>query len=518
MWQINSSDIFDLRTPGGDRFTEFVDALIRAEAYIMSVPQAEIATNLRTNLGDGGVDTEVRQAIPHSKTGWNSVPTCWQYKATQFAGIKLSDLKKEIKKSYSQELIKKGFGYRFCIADDLTPQKKRDWENSLNNEVKKLNTSAPDARVVTASDLAVWANEFPAIVVRFFKTALKKCITLRDWGKEILALTPKSVEIKEWALVKQQLIDHASFGSHSNSVIQLIQGESGVGKTRLVYESLSGLECAQSLVLYTVDDAALEIIHSLIRDQSAKVILVADECLPETQLQLKRHLNRIRDRVRVICIDNSGDDDLSKESWLTRMSKADVDQICKQNFPEIHPKRRRIYVNLSGGFVKLAADLCNQDSQIVEQGNLDSIARDLRNYLKIRLNNDSEKLRVMEAIALFSKVGYREDVEEEFNSLCELLKLERNDTLEKAWQLKKVPGFISFAGRFIYITPEIIAEIAFEGAWERWVAYNPSEFLSKIPLELLESFLKRVSRSGSQEVQPDCRRLFSILVCRNSTD
>ncbi|MEM9272689.1 MAG: hypothetical protein AAGA80_06960 [Cyanobacteria bacterium P01_F01_bin.143] len=124
MWTINSYNIFALRTPGGDRFTEFVDALIRAEAYVQGVPLSEISTNLRTNLGDGGVDTEVKQDMLHDNTGWFNVPTCWQYKATTFAGIYSSNLIKEINKSYSTELIKKGYGYRFCICDDLTPEKK----------------------------------------------------------------------------------------------------------------------------------------------------------------------------------------------------------------------------------------------------------------------------------------------------------------------------------------------------------------------------------------------------------
>ena len=139
MWTINSLDIFRLRTPGGDRFTEFVDALIRAEAYIGSVPLSEISTNLRTNLSDAGVDTEVRQAMPNSQTGWMSVPTCWQYKATEFKGIKPSHLREEVNKSYSKELIQKGYGYRFCLCDDLTPTKKSEWENILDDEIKKLN-------------------------------------------------------------------------------------------------------------------------------------------------------------------------------------------------------------------------------------------------------------------------------------------------------------------------------------------------------------------------------------------
>ncbi|NES74292.1 MAG: hypothetical protein F6K24_58435 [Okeania sp. SIO2D1] len=95
MWTINSFNVFPLRTPGGDRFTEFVDSLIKAEVYLQGITISEIATNLRTNLADGGVDTEVRKSLPNSKTGWMNAPTCWQYKATKFAGIKSEELKKE---------------------------------------------------------------------------------------------------------------------------------------------------------------------------------------------------------------------------------------------------------------------------------------------------------------------------------------------------------------------------------------------------------------------------------------
>ena len=68
MWTINSYNIFTLRTPGGDRFTEFVDALIKAEAYIQNISLSEVSTNLRTNLGDKGVDAEVRQSMSHRQT------------------------------------------------------------------------------------------------------------------------------------------------------------------------------------------------------------------------------------------------------------------------------------------------------------------------------------------------------------------------------------------------------------------------------------------------------------------
>ena len=342
----------------------------------------------------------------------------------------------------------------------------------------------------------------PAVVVRFFKPELVNSLTLEDWGDRITELTSKFLEVEAWASVKQRILEHINFNISCNTVILPLQGEAGVGKTRLVYESLLSVEGAKNFVLYAIDEKSLDIAYPLVRDKSAKLILVADECLPQIQSELKNILNKVKDRVRVICIDNSGEriDRFTEQLWLERIPEEDVDSILKQNYSAVPADRRRAYVNLSRGFVKLAADLCSQDPQIAAQGNIGSVLRDVRSYLRNRLNDD-EKLRIVEAISLFRKVGYRDELKEELDCLCEILKLDRDKILEVAQQLKDVPGFIAFAGRYLYITPEIIAQVSFEGAWKRWVEYDPPAFLDKIPNFLLDAFLNRVSTSGSKEVR-----------------
>jgi hypothetical protein len=266
MWTINSHEIFLLRTPGGDRFTEFVDSLIRSEASIEGVTLSEVSTNLRTNIGDKGVDTEVRQLMPANRIGWMDVPTCWQYKATKYSEISNPELSKEVNKPYSKQLIQKGYGYRFCICDDLPPAKRREWEKLLDNEVKKLNFSAPPSRVIAASDLAAWASQRPAIVVRFFKPDLIKCLDLEDWGNRITELTSRYVEVESWTAVKQSILEHTNFNIACNNVIFQLEGEAGVGKTRLVFEALSSIAGAKSLVLYAIDEKALNIAYSLVHN------------------------------------------------------------------------------------------------------------------------------------------------------------------------------------------------------------------------------------------------------------
>ncbi len=501
MWTINSYDIFRLRTPGGNLFTEFVDALIKAEAYIGGVPLSNLSTTLRTNIRDGGVDTEIRVAIPTDSTGCLDVPTCWQYKATQNSNVSEADLRTEVKKPYSKELIEKGYGYRLCICDDITAEKRTEWEEILSEEVKNINNSAPAPKILSASNLADWASRLPAVVIRFFQPGLEQLLHLQAWGQNITKLTPTFVEVEVWSSVKQRLLDHADFSKPCNDVILPMQGEAGVGKTRLTYEALVSLEGSESLVLYTIDTKAVEIAYTLANDKSVRAILIADECLLKTRIQLNTLLAGHSNRVRLICLDNSGERLLTDaaEPWLEKIPEDNVDSILKQNFPTVPADRRRAYVELSRGFVKLAADLCNQDFQIAAQGNVRPALMGVRDYLRNRLS--PEELPIVEAIAFFWKAGFRDDVKEELDQMCETLNIDKGKVLQTANRLKDVPGFIAFAGRYLYVTPEIIAQVSFEGAWKRCAEYDPPAFLSKIPDSLLESFLKRVSNSGSEEVR-----------------
>ena len=73
MWEVDEYEVISLgRTPGGNRFTEFVDSIIFAESYLSGLDSSSIRTNLRTNLPDGGVDTEVCQPLLKDSTDFGA--------------------------------------------------------------------------------------------------------------------------------------------------------------------------------------------------------------------------------------------------------------------------------------------------------------------------------------------------------------------------------------------------------------------------------------------------------------
>lgn len=503
-WKINAYDVIHIgRTPGGDRFTEFVDALIRSQAAVCGLLMSEIRTNLRTNIKDGGVDTEVCQCIPSDLTGWlKDAPTIWQYKATEAKNISESTLEEEVCKEYAKNRLKEGYAYRLCICDAITPEKKKKWEEFLDQCIRKINPDAPEAKILTADDLAWWANQFPPIVVRYFRPLLSGyCFHLETWKNNITSLTPTYVPVPAWDDISKRIKQHVDFAAQVPDAVLSISGEAGVGKTRLVYECLAHFENAKNLVVYTYDDkSALELARLLANDPNIFAILVADECGVEARMRLNELLRGSRNRVRVIAIDNSGErpPGYAPENWLEKIPLEIMEKILGENYPEVPAERRRAYAALAEGYVRLAADLCRHDGLIARSGNVEPVLPHIRDYLRMRLTD--RELEVLQALSLVTKVGVKDDVVYQLNDLSNLVGISPQELKQVAKKLHDGPGFVSIAGRFFYVTPEIVAQVGFDLAWKQW-AEDPQEFLQRIPQSLLEYFLKRVARSASDPVR-----------------
>ncbi|MCI0489513.1 MAG: hypothetical protein L0229_23230 [Blastocatellia bacterium] len=449
------------------------------------------------------MDTEVCQPAPSDPTGWiRDHPTIWQYKAGAYRNISDNDMKKEINNEYSRNRIQNGYAYRLCVCDELPPERVEEWEKLLTAEARAINPDAPEAKVLSASSLADWASNLPAVALRYFLPKLATiCLHLEAWKQSITEATPEFVPVRDWEDVQTRLAQHVNFSFNPTQVVLPISGEAGVGKTRLAYEYLASSENARHLVVYTSDEEnAKQIAIRLANKQSLQAILVADECGVIGRVQLQALLNGARNRIRIITIDNSqeryGQEPLNR---VERITPDTVEVILSRNFPDVPSERRRIYAGLSHGFVRLAADLCGQDGLIQSVGHVGPVLSSIQEYLRFRLQE--ERLSVLQALSLVTKVGMKGDVERELDDLCSLTDLDRRELKSIANGLHDGPGFVARGGRFFYVTPEIIAQAAFDMAWNRWAKHETEEFLARVPQSLLESFLKRVAKSANEEVR-----------------
>jgi len=496
-----------LQGAGGKPFTIFVDTLIRTHAYAHNLPNSQIRTNIRVNLADGGVDTTVGSSVPLDQTGWLTERTVWQYKGTAYKDVNLGEL---LKGEYVRDRIGAGDAFRLAVADDMTVETRADWETRLWNDAKAINVSALAPRVVAAGDLAAWANRYPGLVLStFFRELERDFIHLAGWGRSARDATAVFVPVEDWTAIQGELTAHIDFALTPPGAVRTVQGEAGVGKTRLAFEVVSAIPSADGLVIYTMDDAVLPVANYLVNDGEARAILVADECEVETRLRLAKLLDGHRKRVRVIAIDNtlirsSGPD---PELALRKMPQGALEEILATNFPTIDDTRRRAYVSLSEGFPRLAADLCKWDPRIAAQGgNISAVVPKIAEYYRVRL--DAVQQEAMAALGLVTKIGCSAGVTEELDILCGFVGIERHSAQRALESVHDGPGFVGRSGRYLHVTPELIACVAFEDAWRRWAARDTRAFFAGVPQGLLDAFLSRVWRSAPEEVRRECAGYF----------
>src|ERR1035438_7620232 len=193
MWTIDPKEVCLLRGSGGQPFTEFVNSVLSVEAFLLGIPASQVAMTLRVNVGDGGVDSRVHHGASSDHTGWLGVPSAWQYKAEEGTRVSAISICKEVDKDYARELIQRGYGYRVCVCDELTPEKKDKLTRALNLRAKKSNPAAPPCFVLSASDLASWASRFASVAGKFFNRPLAIGLDWRAWESTQSSLTQEFV-------------------------------------------------------------------------------------------------------------------------------------------------------------------------------------------------------------------------------------------------------------------------------------------------------------------------------------
>lgn len=497
----------------GDAFTFLGDALIRAHAFALGFPGAQIETTERVNDADGGVDTRIRTPMPGDTSGWFSEPTVWQYKGQSKQNV-LKKLSSICERDFIKQCIREGAALRLAVADSLTSEERFHWEENLLKQVQSIKPDALLPRVVTATDLAALASHYPAFVLsRFFPEQTALGLHLGAWKESITAVTAAFISVPTWEPLWDRIQKHVDFAIKPTSALQVVQGKAGVGKTRMTYEVLASTPGASSLVLYCSDGAkAVEVVQQLLNQKELRAIVVADESDPEDRLRLSELVRGSWQRLRVIAIDNSEVQTLGREPELTvdNMPESTLQEVLAANFPEVPAERRATYAKLAEGFPRLAADLCRHNGMMTQDGRLGLIRVDVGQYLSARLSSDA--FRALQALSLVTKLGYRAEVEGELTQLCEALKLSRQEVEHHLHEIHDGPGFVSRGGRYFYVTPEVVAAVAFDAMWNRWARAEPAAFLKTIPQELQESFLNRVKRSGRKEVQDACSAYFQSWV------
>ncbi|MBC7821106.1 MAG: hypothetical protein IAG10_29825, partial [Planctomycetaceae bacterium] len=535
MFYLTNNDLHQLRGAGGERFADFVNRLLYGHAHACRLPLADVKTQLRVNVKDGGVDAQLDKPLAGDVSGWFGSPTVWQFKSCDGKDIddsqlkpvvaktgakkaakksaknavtpKLNELQREITKPAVAALIRKGYGYRFCILGDLTPPKASEWESQLLAEAVKINPSAIPPKVVHGADIVQWAIQYPGLVC-WMKNVSGKFLNWDAWQQNCRAITAVYVPDTGWDATAALVRQHIAFNVVPQSPCISIYAASGVGKTRFVHETIASTEGVRGLVVYTQDeDEAEKLACELARESTQTAILVADECGLSAQIRLESSLRGHAGRVRVICIDNDPErpSRSMNDRWLNTHTTETVARVMEVNFPDVLADHRRSYVELSKGFIRLAADLCQNDNLITAGGLLSGVSP-IETYVRDRLGPDD--LKMVALVGLFRRIGFRDEAAGELMSICHTFGVDEQKLRDAIDRVREVPGFVAQAGRYWYITPEIVATILFDVGYRTWLSDGRLAKVLELPKSLLDGLLREVAHHGKQEVRTECDTFF----------
>jgi hypothetical protein len=182
-----------------------------------------------------------------------------------------------------------------------------------------------------------------------------------------------------------------------------------------------------------------------------------------------------------------------------------TDAILEANFPDVPLDRRQQYAALSRGFVRLAADMCQRDMELAG-GEIFQFLGSVERYVKRRLRN--EHLPLVALLSLFHKVGFKDEVRADLEVLCKIANCSPKDFRDAVKVVRESPGFVVQAGRYWYVTPEIVAHLLFVEGWQQWVSGDPVAFLQALPDHLQRHLIDRVGRLGGEEVRADLATYF----------
>lgn len=483
-WHVGPAELSALRGNGGQPFVDFVSALLRAEASVNGLKIDDVDTNIRVNIADGGVDAEVRAPLGGPLA--IDVPSCWQFKATEFSNIGQADLRKEANKPEAIRLIGSGHVYFVCVCDDAPSVKMNELGAALLEIVRIINPNAPQPRLLNCGDLADWADRHPSIVLRFFRQHFGHALAYDRWLHSERADLPKFVELPSRANVMGAIRAHLDVGMPAQAVLA-VAGPAGAGLSRMVAEALTP---ASDRVLFVQDPAtAIPTVTSLINQTLASAIVVVDSCPVAIRAELEKLLRAETKRLRVIAIQDPRQEASNAAVKLSKLDETDLQKIIEANFSSIPSRHSRAISLLSDGLPKLAAAMAQTYVRDPSRFLEDAAAWAIENLQCIV--PDPQDIQVLRALALFKRVGHAGGIEHQLAIACGLFGLNSRDALRRARRLAVSPSVVLIGPRYLSVRPRMFARALFESAWSE-VATDPAKFLDG-QTALLTGLLKQAA-------------------------
>ena len=497
----------ELGSLGPDKGVELMRRLIWAEAARIKIPPHCVTVSSNIYAPDGGIDAEVTNDNADDVSFIPVGHTCFQFKAT---GLSETDCKKEVHvggdqlkplKSGIHRVISAGGNYVLVLLKELTPNQIEERVNAVKEAFTKKGYPNVEVHVLSAEHIASIAERFPSIVA--WLKPIYNVDSYSGWKENSDVYSPRrfvSDEMRsDWIREVRKVLRAPGPACPFFRVI----GLPGIGKTRLVFETLAAEDLSSRVIYVTADSFIHSALFSMIKnDKHLSVILVVDECDSHQHQDLVRVFANQGSRLAVISMsyDSQNRPNPPELYYLDPLENSIIEEMLRLEFPNLFANVVSRLAEVADGYPRIAVLLAQ--SYLQNPGDQDEYIRVDEDDLMDRLigghiRPDSELFRttkkVLRGIALFDKIGYgaSSDLDEEAKWLASYVGVEWSDFREVVHTQKK-RGLIQ-GKYYIYVTPIMLRLHLLREWWESYgfAGRTFEEFVNEIPEVFRDDLLDR---------------------------
>jgi hypothetical protein len=268
----------------------------------------------------------------------------------------------------------------------------------------------------------------------------------------------------------------------AGSVHVRLIGEPGIGKTRLILETLRA-DDLRPLVLYADKATSIDsqVRNAIYKAEHARIILVVDECGPDARSDLVRNFSSRGATLKIVSIYQDRDEADSASVYrlldVPSLPDSEIEEILKSY--GVDPADAAGWAALCEGSPRVA-HVIGQNLTYDPEDPLksDGIAQIWVRYLASDVNRYSEEYRqrhlVLSSLALFKRFGWSPQVRASAHEVYDLIVSKLDTTISKAKFSTIIDQMLTRkvlqGDNFLYITPRALHIRLWIDWWEQYAA------------------------------------------------
>jgi len=503
----------DIERLDDKQLTELLKKLLHLEASKYNIPASSIHVSLKINVGDGGEDGRIE---------WEGKPDCTDYipnrltmfqcKATEMKLSKCADevlTKKvrnkpqEVKAQVDKILIKNGC-YILFISKETFNQKQLDERINTIKEVFKSQgkdyTNTAQIKIYDANKIRDWVNKYLQTIIYVMGCCGKSLpLGLQTWNKWENDKDNKFFRFEKTEQIDSYIKQLQTTLSQPQGIARII-GLSGLGKTRLAFETFKDNETLSNKVIYIdLNNREQNLLSYVCEWCRAKyeIILIVDNCDLETHQTLEKNIINNNSRLSLLTLDYRHPDEQS--NILTIKLEPTNDEVIKtllnQKYQGLLDADLNRIVGFAQGFPQMAVMLAN--ARLNEEKSIGSLNDDIL-LEKLLGKHDKISKEIISIASLFENFGIEGNAEDELkfitNNVIYNNSLINTDIFYENIIKFEERGLINKAGRYVQVVPKPLAIRLAADWWKKTRPEHIKKFITNdnIPPRLSEMLCSQV--------------------------